>query len=286
MKGDWKMLLADELTLKETVMNLYTKGKKENQKINDIVSDITKRFNIRQLSVDERVTLSKVILETLSEQDRMELAKKLLKEQVVEQREKLSIWSTLTSQTAQIDTGYIAQHLVSLVTQIPGQGMRGKGDDLIDGSEVKSANFLDSLDKRGAVAPRWNFTAVNVAGMEAFLEYDKLFLVSMDLNTNEKFRVRIWKVNVKEHNVLKQRYIEWMNKLGYPKFQNTTGRPSVNFQLFPPRNKTNENFARHGNGREDGFQKLKVELENTQGSELIFHAEEDMNGEIQIYKFN
>ncbi len=46
--------------------------------------------------------------------------------------------------------------------------MRGKGDDLSDGSEVKSANFLDSLDKKGATAPRWNFTAVTQEIMEKF----------------------------------------------------------------------------------------------------------------------
>ena len=53
--------------------------------------------------------------------------------------------------------------------------MRGKGDDLSDGSEVKSANFLDSLDKKGATAPRWNFTAVTQEIMEKFLTYDSLF---------------------------------------------------------------------------------------------------------------
>lgn len=76
-----------------------------------------------------------------------------------------------------------------------------------------------------------------------------------------------------------------MDKLGYPKFQNMTRRADVNFQLFPPRNRTNDDFARHGNGREDGFEKLRVELENTEGSRLIFHAEEDSNGDVQIHKF-
>ena len=96
------------------------------------------------------------------------LEQQVEQEQVLEQRKKLTHWSTITAQSSQIDTGYIAQHLVSLQTQIAGQGMRGKGDDLCDGSEVKSANYLDSLDKKGAVAPRWNFNAVTIDIMERF----------------------------------------------------------------------------------------------------------------------
>ena len=99
--------------------------------------------------------VAQTILTTLSLEDRKNLAMQLLQEQVIEQREKLNYWSTITAQSSQIDTGYIAQHFASLQTQIAGQGMRGKGDDLCDGSEVKSANFLDSLDKKGATAPRW-----------------------------------------------------------------------------------------------------------------------------------
>lgn len=57
--------------------------------------------------------------------------------------------------------------------------MRGKGDDLCDGSEVKSANFLDSLDKNGATAPRWNFMANTVDVMERFLNYTAIYLLSI-----------------------------------------------------------------------------------------------------------
>ena len=60
--------------------------------------------------------------------------------------------------------------------------MRGKGDDLCDGSEVKGANFIDSLDKNGATAPRWNFNSVSVDIMERFLDYKAIFLLSIDLN--------------------------------------------------------------------------------------------------------
>ena len=183
-----------------------------------------------------------------------------------------------------IDTGYIGQHLVSLQTKISGQGMRGKGDDLIDGSEVKSANFLDSLDQKGATAPRWNFTANTIEIMERFLLYQSTYLLSIDRSPQKLIRVRIWKVDIRNHSILSKRYKEWMDKLGYPKLKDTN-RPSVNFQLFPPRNETNENFARHGNGRSNGFSKLEIPLENVPGSELIFHAEENHDGTINIIKF-
>lgn len=78
--------------------------------------------------------------------ERIDLARELIREQIADQRIKLHRWRNLTKQPAQIDTGYIGQHLVSLVSGIEGGGFRGKGNDLIDGSEVKSADFLDSLD--------------------------------------------------------------------------------------------------------------------------------------------
>lgn len=249
----------------------------------DIAGKLTSVVPAHEFSVVSKVHISEKILSLFSQEQRKDLAKELLEEQVIRQRKLLNHWSTITAQSAQIDTGYIAQHLVSLQTKIPGQGMRGKGDDLCDGSEVKSANFLDSQDKKGAVAPRWNFTAVTKAIMERFLDYPSVYLLSMDLNKDGKFRTRIWKVNVKEHDILRKRYIEWMDKLGYPKFKNNS-EESVNFQLFPPHSATEENFARHGNGRSNGFGKLNIPLENTKGSELIFRADE-IDDKIVISKF-
>lgn len=162
--------------------------------------------------------------------------------------------------------------------------MRGKGDDLCDGSEVKAANFLDSLDKAGATAPRWNFTAVTKEIMERFLEYTAIYLLSIDYSPENNFRIRIWKVNIKEHAILRKRYIEWMDKLGYPKFADTAQKPSVNFQLFPPNSGTDQNYARHGNGKRNGFDKLQIPLENVRGSELIFKAE-IVDNDVRISQF-
>lgn len=261
----------------------YSKGKKYGDGICQIMREITDQIPIHEMIVKERVVLADKILKMLSWQERKDLATELLNEQVTKQRDKLNHWSIITAQSSQIDTGYIAQHLVSLQTQIAGQGMRGKGDDLCDGSEVKSANFLDSLDKKGAIAPRWNFTAVTRQIMERFLEYPAVYLLSMDLNTQKKFRTRIWKIDITKHSLLRERYQEWMEKLGYPKFA-SNNEESVNFQLFPPHNATEENFARHGNGRTNGFSKLNIPLEGIDGAELIFRADEiDDNIVISVF---
>lgn len=205
-------------------------------------------------------------------EERRGLACDLIREQIIDQRLKLHEWRKLTFQPAQIDTGYIGQHLVSLISGIIGGGFRGKGDDLADGSEVKSANFLDSEDAKGAVAPRWNFQCNDEEGMKSFLKYPSIFLVSIDLTYEGNQRFRIWQVDPRVHVALNTRYHEWMDLLGRPKLQ-SEDRPGVNFQLFPPRNKSKDTYARHGNGRSNGFPKLQLELDNAEGSSKIFHAE-------------
>lgn len=262
---------------------IFFYGRQNGKEINKILEEIYFTVYSNSFTVSEKVEFAEYILKSLLREERKILIKNLLNEQVVEQRKKLAMWSAFNAQTSQIDTGYIAQHLLSYITQIPGQGMRGKGDDLVDGSEVKSANFLDSMDKMGATAPRWNFTAITKEIMEKFLNYDKLYLVSLDLNENSNFRIRVWKVDVTQHKVLRERYILWMKTLGYPKFK-AENKPSVNFQLFPPRSGTCDTYARHGNDRANGFPKLEIYLEGVKGAELIFHAEE-IDNEIHIFEF-
>ena len=247
-------------------------GESSPESINENLKSVTRTINIDAIPVVDRVVLSNHILKSLSREHRIQLAQALIQEQIVDQKNKLSHWSLVTAQSSMIDTGYIAQHLVSLQTQIAGQGMRGKGDDLCDGSEVKGANFIDSLDQNGATAPRWNFNSVSVDIMERFLDYKAIFLLSIDFNPKRQYRIRIWKVDIHKHTLLRNRYKGWMQKLGYPKFADPTHK-SINFQLFPPRNGTDDNYARHGNGRENGFSKLNIPLENTEGANLIFRAD-------------
>lgn len=266
------------------IKNIIDNGRLQGEPVDDIFSEVTSSYLAHDLPVEDKVNLSSGILNILDRDERLELARLLIKEQVLSQRHKLNSWSTITAQSSQIDTGYIAQHLVSLQTQIAGQGMRGKGDDLSDGSEVKSANFLDSLDKKGAVAPRWNFTAVTEDIMERFLDYTSLYLLSMDLNTENRFRTRIWKIDVTKHDILRDRYLLWMKVKGYPKFSDPK-RPSVNFQLFPPTSGTEETYARHGNGNKNGFPKIKIPLQDYPGAELIFRADETQIGDVDISVF-
>lgn len=56
-------------------------------------------------------------------------------------------WSTRTNQTAQVRIAYPGQHLASLVTGVPGSGSAARGDDLEDGSEVKTCSRADQLGR-------------------------------------------------------------------------------------------------------------------------------------------
>lgn len=55
--------------------------------------------------------------------------------------------AAITKQTPAAKIGYIGQHLASLITGVPGTGSGARGDDLADGSEVKSCNKVDQVDQ-------------------------------------------------------------------------------------------------------------------------------------------
>jgi hypothetical protein len=46
--------------------------------------------------------------------------------------------------------------------------------------------------------------------------------------------------------------------------------------------KTNDNYARHGNGKENGFEPIKVMLEGVDGAQLLFMAEENEQGTLNL----
>lgn len=123
------------------------------------------------------------------------LAKKFVEEVILPQWTQLSSWNGLTKQTSQLDFGYLSQHLVSLVSGIEGNNQRGKGDDLTDGSEVKSASCVDAVD-----TPRWNNVNCG-AKLEADIvaKFDNMpYLFFVLLDTTERggdiLRCRIWSV--------------------------------------------------------------------------------------------
>lgn len=79
--------------------------------------------------------------------DNKQKIEKLLHELVLEPRSHAIEWSKITRQTPNIKIGYPGQHLASLITGIEGERTGARGNDLLDGSEVKSCSRIDQLDK-------------------------------------------------------------------------------------------------------------------------------------------
>lgn len=85
-------------------------------------------------------------LKLITISDNIKMAKVLLTELVLEPRLNAIKWSRITKQTPNIKVGYPGQHLASLVTGITGERTGARGNDLRDGSEVKSCSRIDQLD--------------------------------------------------------------------------------------------------------------------------------------------
>ena len=223
----------------------------------------------------------------LTVEQRKELALRLLDELIVDARKQLHFWRSLTHKPAQVDSGYIGQHLVSLITHLEGGGIRGKGIDLSDGSEIKSANFLDSKDAKCSVVPRWSFTVKQESEMFSCLKCKWIYLVSTD-NFGAGVRVRAWRMSPKVHGAFAKRFRLWAKKVGFPIFrQPGKKRKDANFQLFPPRNGSADDSARHGGGGPAGPNKvrmpeLKIMLNEPPGSDLLFHAEQEGESKFKL----
>lgn len=69
-----------------------------------------------------------------------------INDMIIEPRKKALKWSRVTGQTAHLKVGYSGQHLASLVTGVEGEGTGARGNDLADGSEVKTCSRVDQLD--------------------------------------------------------------------------------------------------------------------------------------------
>ncbi|TAD99797.1 MAG: MamI family restriction endonuclease [Bacteroidetes bacterium] len=72
--------------------------------------------------------------------------KQLLLDLVLEPRIKALEWSKITKQTPNMKVGYPGQHLASLVLGMEGAKTGARGNDIVDGSEVKSCSRVDQLD--------------------------------------------------------------------------------------------------------------------------------------------
>jgi hypothetical protein len=91
---------------------------------------------------NEKRSKSKDSLETSEE-----LIKECIKDLYLDPRNLIRKWSQITNQTCQIRMAYPGQHLSSLITGIKGKGTAARGDDLSDGSEVKSCSRADQLSE-------------------------------------------------------------------------------------------------------------------------------------------
>ena len=126
-----------------------------------------------------------------------------IKEIIITPKHLLRKWSAVTNQTPAAKIGYIGQHLASLITGVKGTGSGARGDDLEDGSEVKSCNKIDQADKCNDCKARvlryettcshcgssnitrkedskWLFSVRSKEELEQYLRMDRIVLILMD----------------------------------------------------------------------------------------------------------
>jgi len=72
---------------------------------------------------------------------------KFIKEMLVNPRISVHEWSKITNQTPNLKIGYPGQHLASLILGIKGTASGARGNDIEDGTEVKSCSLVDQSDK-------------------------------------------------------------------------------------------------------------------------------------------
>lgn len=180
------------------------------------------------------------ILQGFSTEIRKKLLVALFTDLFGHQHVTLQKWAALTGQSAQVDTGYIAQFVASVVLGQPGQGFRGKGDDLVDGSEVKGAANISGVDR-----PRWNHSFGTVGDdrsrrakglptkAEVYLASPNLFYLLVDrvmgVGSPAPIRVRGWCINSLKDEA-------WINLIAtWEKKREIDGDATrYNFQLHPP----------------------------------------------------
>ncbi|MCU0445070.1 MAG: MamI family restriction endonuclease [Microscillaceae bacterium] len=74
------------------------------------------------------------------------LIEDMLMDLVLMPRIKALEWAKITKQTPNLKIGYPGQHLASLVVGMEGAKTGARGNDIVDGSEVKSCSRVDQLD--------------------------------------------------------------------------------------------------------------------------------------------
>ncbi len=138
---------------------------------------------------------------------------KLLEKLIFAPRLEAIYWSNITKQTPNLRIGYTGQHLAALLTGVEGARTGARGDDLIDGTEVKSCNRIDQVDACEACKARvmriedkcpnpncnssnikrnndskWLFKASNKAELDQLTSLDRILLLLFDYPEFEKMK--------------------------------------------------------------------------------------------------
>lgn len=143
-----------------------------------------------------------------------------------------------TDQPTPEDSRAWSQILISTLTGTKGLA-RHKGQDLIDGSDVKSANAWYSIDKvrfNGVIKAG---TQSSLAGTMAYLDQmPYLFFVLWDYNPDNKMeRARVWAVRPQSDSKFRKIAENWYKQLADGEII------SNNFQLHPPVNENHNIFT-------------------------------------------
>lgn len=160
-------------------------------------------------------------------------------------------WRSLTGQPAQPDTGYLGQHIASIILGVPGLGFKGKGDDLIDQTEVKTAS-----DVGGSDTARWNHNVIggdvskrknrpdDTLNAKKLTAAENLFYLLFDHPSGDEgvIRARAWCVQPKRDEAWRDAVWAWVKEWRKGK--------QYNFQLQTPTG-TDSNIARNTTGSLD-----------------------------------
>lgn len=156
---------------------------------------------------------------TISDNENLILT--FIEEIIIKPRTTMRKWAGITRQTPAMKLGYIGQHLVSLVTGVPGTSSGARGDDLSDGSEVKSCNKIDQVDKckscgervmrHEVVCPscgsskidrkddsKWLFSVRSEAELDQYKNMDRVVLLLMDYPNFDKDDFRDIRISIFE----------------------------------------------------------------------------------------
>ena len=163
-----------------------------------------------------------------------DMLRQLIGDLYVQPRAHLLRWSRVTNQTAQVRIAYPGQHLASLVTGVRGSGTAARGEDLIDGSEVKSCSRTDQLGECRACGERvlpshtacvlcqseninrkqdshWILSIRTEQELQQYLDMPRLVLTLFDRPEvhPSNHRIRVWEIWPRSE---RHRYYRWFVK--------------------------------------------------------------------------